>query len=448
MSRDARKILSGVLKDAKRAGATDADAFLQTNRELSVQVRDGRIESVKQADSAGLGVRVFVNGSAALVYTSDFRPESLASLVDRAVVLARATPPDDANLLAEPDDGKLPDLATHDPAVAALGPDDLVARALAAEKVARAADKRVTGIQDAGAMRADAETHLMNSRGVERHRPGSVVSVYLGVLADDADGKQRTGFDGSSQRFLQDLRSSEDIGAEAAKRAVRMIGARKVPTEKLPVLMHPDVVSGWMRSLFGAFSGEQVFKGASYLAEKLGETVGSPLVTLVDDPLRPRALGGTAADDEGVPTRRAVLLDKGTVNTFVYDLKWAKKAGKTSTGHGNRGYDSAPRIGSHSLYLENGTTPVEEMIRGLNRAFYITDTGAFGYDPATGGWSYAASGLMIEKGEITYPVTDVSLASDTLTMLKGVRAVGNDLRFDGGVNCPHLLIEEMALSGT
>lgn len=448
MSRDTKKILGTVLSAARKAGATDADAFLQANRELEVRVRDGRAESVKQADSAGLGVRVFAGKSVALVYTSDFRPDALRSLAERAVVLARNTPPDDANVLAEPAGGAPPKLELHDPAVAALGPDDLVRRAVDAEKAARAADKRVGGTQWCGASRADAQTHLASTRGVERSWPSTTVSVYLGVLADDADGKQRSGGDGSTQRFLADLRPSGEIGAECAKRAVRMIGARKVATERLPVLMHPDVVSGWMGSFFGAFSGEQVFKKASYLAEKLGETVGSPLVTLVDDPLRRRALGGAPCDDEGTPTRRTVLLDKGKVTQFVYDLRWAAKAGAQSTGHANRGYDSLPFIGFHSLYLENGATPVEEMIRGLDRGFYLTDTGAFGYDPATGGWSYAASGLMIEKGELTTPVADVSLASDTLAMLKGVKAVGNDLRFDGGVNCPHLLIDEMALSGT
>jgi PmbA protein len=200
--------------------------------------------------------------------------------------------------------------------------------------------------------------------------------------------------------------------------------------------------------MFSAFSGEQVFKKASYLTEKMGQTVASPLVTIVDDPHRRRAVGGVPYDDEGVPTTRVVLLDKGVVKSFVYNLRWASKASAQSTGHAARGYTSAPGIAPHSIYIENGTTPVDEMIKGLDRAFYVTDTGAFGYDPATGGWSYQASGLMIEKGAIGQPVADISLASDTLTMLKGIQKVGNDLKFDGPVNAPHLLIAEMALSGT
>jgi PmbA protein len=314
--------------------------------------------------------------------------------------------------------------------------------------VARGVDPRIKSTQFGGATTSVGETWLANTRGLSASYPRTVIAVYVGVLADDADGKKRTGGEGSTQRFLADLMTSEEIGREAGKRAARKVGARKVATQKLPVLMHPDVAAGWLQNLFGAFSGEQVFKKASYLTEKLGQTVASPLITIVDDPHRKRAIGGRPFDDEGTPTRRTVLLEQGVVKSFVYNLRWAAKAGAKSTGNASRGYTSVPGIAPNSLYIENGGTPVEEMMKGLDHAFYLTDTGAFGYDPATGGWSYQASGLMIEKGALGQPVTDVSLASDTLTMLKGVLKVGNDLEFDGGVNAPHLLIEEMALSGT
>jgi PmbA protein len=267
-------------------------------------------------------------------------------------------------------------------------------------------------------------------------------------LAADEGGKQRSGGEGSQQRYLADLMSPEEIGKEAAKKAARMVGAKKAPTQRLPVVMHHDVVANWLQNMFSAFSGEQVFKKASYLSDKMGQEVAASLITIVDDPTRKRALGGAPCDDEGVPAPKLVLLDKGVVKNFVYNLRWANKAGAKSTGHASRGYSNMPGISPHSLYLENGTTPVEALIKGVDHGFYLTNTGAFGYDSATGGWSYQASGLMIEKGELTVPVTDISLASDTLTMLKGVQQVGDDLVFDGGTNAPSLLIAEMALSGT
>jgi len=448
MSDDLKNVAKLTLQRAQRAGARQAEVYLLTNRELTVNVRDGRADSVKQADARGLGLRVFLDGKAALVYTSDFRPEALTSLAERAVALARNAPPDPANLIAPA--GPLPagNLDLHDPAVAALTPDRAIAMAVAAEKAARGVDPRIKGTQFGGFQGGDGSTVLVNSNGVEREVRQTFVGLFVGVLAEDEGGKQRDGSDGSAQRHLSMLRSPEEIGREAGARAIRMIGAKPVATQKLPVLMHPDIASGWLQNMFGAFSGEQVFKKASYLADKLGQTVASSLVTIVDDPLRPRGPGCVPCDAEGVPTRKLVLLDRGTVKEFVYNLRWAAKAGKASTGHATRPYTSSPGIGAHNLYIENGSMPVADMIRSLDHGFYLTDTGAFGYDAATGGWSYAASGLMIEKGALAQPVTDVSLASDTLTMLKGVKVVGNDLRFDGGTSAPHLLIEEMALSGT
>jgi PmbA protein len=448
MAHDPTAVAKTALQRATKAGAKQAEVFIGRNRELTVNVRDGRADSVKQADGSGLGLRVFVDGRAALVYTTDFRPDALASLAERAVALAKQAPADPANQIAPDAIAKLPSLELHDPAVASLTPDRAIAMAVAAEKAARAVDPRIQATQFGGASCGDSRLVVANSNGLERSYAQTNVGLFIGVLAADSGGKQRTGNDGSQRRFLADLKSPEAIGQEAGRRAVRMIGAKPVATQKLPVVMHADIAASWLANMSGAFSGEQVFKKASWLADKLGQTVASPLVSIVDDPHRSRASGAKPFDAEGVPTRRAVLLEKGVVKQFVYDLRWASKAGAASTGHATRGYTSSPSIGFHCLFIENGTTPVEEMIRGIDHGFYLTTTGAFGYDPATGGWSYASQGLMIEKGQLGQPVADVSLASDSLTMLMGVEAVGNDLEFDGGVNAPHLKIKQMALSGT
>jgi PmbA protein len=448
MANDPKQVTAAALQAARKSGAQEAEAFLVTNRELTVNIRDGRAESVKQADARGLGLRVLVDGKTALVYTSDFRTDALGTLAERAVALAKGSVADPANVFAEPAQASGTSFELYDPAVAALKPDQVIQLGVEAEKAARGVDPRIKSTQTGGATCSVGETRIANTRGVDVSYPRTTIAAFIAVLADDADGKKRTGIEGSQQRFLADLMKPEEIGKEAGRRAARMVGAKKVPTQKLPVLMHSDQAANWLQNMFGAFSGEQVFKKASYLTEKMGQSVASPLVTIVDDPLRKRAPGGVPYDDEGVPTQRLVLLDQGVVKSFAYNLRWASKAGAKSTGHAVRGYTSVPGLGPRGLTLENGATPVEEIIKGLDLAFYLTNTGAFGYDPATGGWSYQASGLMIEKGAITYPVTDVSLASDTLTMLKGVQKVGNDLEIDGPVNSPHLLIAEMALSGT
>jgi PmbA protein len=449
MPTNSKDIVTRALAEAKRAGASDAEVMLERNRVLSVQVRDGAAESVKQADRRGLGLRVFVDRKPALVYTSDFRPEALASLATKAVALAQYGVADPSNELASPA-GAGADAAAlqlFDPAIAAMTPDDAVKRAVEAERAGLAADKRVTQSQGASCSATRGETWIVNTKGVDATYTSTAVSLNATLLAPDEGGKKQIGGYGDSERQLSKLRSPEAIGRKAAQRAAMLVGAKKIPTTKMPVLMHPDVAAGWIQNLFGAFSGDQVFKKASFLSDKLDQTIGSSLITIVDDGLMVAGVGTAPFDAEGLPTQRLALLDKGTVRHFVYDSRWAIKAGAKSTGNASRGYTSSPFIGSHNLYIENGTTPFDELMKSLDRAFYIVDTGAFGYQANTGGWSYQAKGHWIEKGEIVHPVSEVTLASDSLTMLKGISKVANDLEFDGTINSPHLLIDEMTLSG-
>lgn len=448
MATNPKDIVGRALSEARKAGASDAEAFLQLTSELNVRVRDGKPESLKQASRKGLGLRVLVEQKPALVYTSDFRSDALTTLAAKAVTLAKYGKPDPSNALPHGPSTAAEELDLYDPAVAGLASEQAIARGIDAEKAARGFDPRIKNTQGVGFGSVAGETWVASTQGIESHYRSTQATLFASALAEDAHNQQRAGNYASSQRFLAKVESAEQVGREAGRRAAQMVGAKKIATTKMPVLMHGDVAADWLNNMFSAFSGEQVFKQASYLSDKLGQTIGSPLVTLVDDG---RMKGGVATspfDAEGVPTRRMVLLDKGVVKGFVYNTRWALKAGAASTGNAARGYSSAPGIGQHNLYLENGDTSVADLIKGIDRGFYLLDTGAFGYEPTTGGWSYQSSGLWIEKGAVAYPVTEVTLASDTLTMLEGVTKVGNDLVFNGGTNSPHLLIAEMTLSGT
>jgi PmbA protein len=424
--------------------------MLERTRLLTVRVRDAKTESVKQADRRGLGLRVFVDRKPALVYTSDFRPEAIASLAGKAVALAGYGESDPSNEVASPTPvpGSAAALDLFDPAVAAMTPDQALALAVEAERVGLAADKRVTKSQGTICSTTRGETWVANSKGIEGSYESTQVSLSASLLAPDEGGKQQVGNYGDAQRHLAQLRTPEQIGREAAQRAAILVGAKRIPTTKMPVLMHPDVAAEWIQNLFGAFSGDQVFKKASFLTEKMGQTIGSSLVTIVDDGVMVGGVATSPFDAEGVPTQRNALLDKGVVRTFVYDTRWAIKAGAKSTGNATRGYNNSPFIAAHNLYVENGATPLADIMKGLDRAFYIVDTGAFGFQPTTGGWSYQAKGHWIEKGAIAHAVDGVTLASDSLAMLKGVTQVGNDLEFNGSVNAPHLVIDEMTLSGS
>jgi PmbA protein len=249
------------------------------------------------------------------------------------------------------------------------------------------------------------------------------------------------------KRHLGELPPLEQAALEAARRAVARIGARGVPSARVPVVMHPEVASAWIAEVHGAFSGEAVMLKQSWLAGKLGETIASPKLTLVDDGRLRRGVGSGVADGEGVSTRRNVLIDRGRCAMFLYDVYHARRTGERSTGSAVRGYASVPGIGYHNLYVEAGDDSPEAILRTVDRGFYMDDQGSFGFNSVTGDYSFQAQGFWIEKGERAFPVEGITVASSSLDMLGKVAAVGNDLVFEHAVSCPTLLIAEMTVGG-
>jgi PmbA protein len=448
---DFAAVAERVVDLARRAGAFASDVYLEEGREFRADVLEGKPENVKQARTRGLGLRVIVDGRVAAVYTSDLREKSLSDLSARAVALARQSSPDE---FAGLPDGKLAathsgeELALYDEAVVRLSADEKIAMALEMERVARAYDKRILRLDGCTAVTREGSATLASSNGGVLSFRGTGISLLCNPLADEGDGKQQSGYYGASARSLAAVETPEQVAREGARRAVERIGARPVPTQKVPVILHPDIAASWISNFFEAFSGEDVFKETSYLTGKLGQAIAAERVTLVDDGLLRGGVATAPFDGEGQPTRRNVLIDKGVCRTFVYDSYWARKAKARSTGNAVRSYTSVPGIGHRNLYLENGDTSPEEIRRSVDRGFYMVDQGAFGYNPTTGNYSYQAAGFWIEKGEIAFPVQEITVASNTLEMLARVVRVGNDLKFNGAVNSPTLLIAEMTISGS
>ena len=434
---------------ARKAGAVEAEAYVEGLRALSVRVNAGAVETVKHSTTHGLGLRVIVDQKVGFVSTNDLREETLADLARRAVTLARHTTADPANgLLAEaaPAPPEEP-LLGFDPAVAELPAERHIAMALETERVALGYDPRIRRVDGCAISSRQGAATLVNSHGVERSARGTSISAYVTPLAADQGGKQRSGGYGMTKRWLADLEAVESIAREAGRRAVAMVGARPVDAARVPVVMHPDISGEWIDEIFDAFSGKEVIKQSSWLTGKLGETIAAPLVTLVDDGLLPKGLASAPCDDEGVPSRRNVLIERGVCRMFLYDLYNARRAGVAPTGNAERSYSSLPGIGSRNLFIEAGASTPREILESVERGFYITDQGAFGYNEVTGDYSYQAAGFWIEKGEIAFPVDGVTVASNSLEMLKNIVMVGNDLRFDSSVAAPTLKIAEMTLSG-
>ena len=275
------------------------------------------------------------------------------------------------------------------------------------------------------------------------------MSAYVVPLAADRDGRQQTGSYGVSKRWLSEVPEPTVIATEASSRAVARIGARPVPSARVPVILHPDVAENWLSEMFDAMSGESLLKQSSWLTGKLGELIAPPHVTLVDDGRMRRGIGSDPWDGEGVATRRNLLIDHGRLAMFVYDVYHARRAANALDRQRgalvrvpacDRIQQSVPRAGRQSRPRRSS--------RAWTRGFYMDDQGSFGFNPVTGDYSYQAQGFWIERGERAFPVDGVTVASNSLEMLKNIAAVGNDLRFDGSVTAPTLLISEMTVSGT
>ena len=441
-------VAAEAVERARVAGAEEAEAIVESTRSFTARALNRQVETLKQSVTHGLGLRVIVNGAVGFVSTNDFRSAALEDLTRRVVILARFATPDPANGLPAPEREDPPgDLRLFDPAVLELPPDRKIDMALTLERVALGYDPRIRRTEGAAVSSHDGAVALVNSHGLARTWSGTAVSAHVVALADDREGKQQTGYYGVSRRWLGELPPLEELAREAARRAVQRIGARPVPAARVPVVMHPDIGAAWLSDLHGAFSGAAVVKQASWLTDRLGQAIAAPIVTLVDDGRMPGGIATEPYDGEGIPTRRNVLIDRGRCAMFEFDAYYGRRMGTGSTGSAQRSYASVPGVGHNNLYLEPGTETPEAILARVDRGFYMDDQGSFGFNSVTGDYSYQAQGHWIERGEKAFPVEGVTVASNSLEMLRQVVAVGNDLRFEHAVACPTLLIAEMTVSG-
>ncbi|MGH7724289.1 MAG: TldD/PmbA family protein [Candidatus Eiseniibacteriota bacterium] len=434
---------------ATKAGAAEADALIESGSQYTVNVHGGGIEQLKQAQTRGLGLRVFVDHKLGFVYTSDLRPDALKDIAEKAVALAKKSQPDEfAGLPGQPP-GMLANadaLELFDPAVDSLSPEKKIAMAKDLEKAALAYDKRITRCDGCSLQTGIGETFFASSAGAPISYRATFIGMFVNPLADDG-ARQQSGNYGEFQRRIGLLGSPESIAKEAGRRAVERIGARGVPTQKVPVVLHPDIAGNWFQNMFNAFSGEQAFKKISYLTEKVGQPIASELVTIVDDGTMKAGVGTAPFDGDGLPTQKNLLVDKGVMKMFAYNAYWGRKAKVKSTGNAGRGYQNTPQIGSKNLYLAAGTSKLADIFKSVERGFYMVDQGAFGYNQTTGAYSYQAAGFWIENGAKAFPVQEITVASTTLEMLKNIVMVGDDLVFNGNVNSPTIKIAEMTVSG-
>jgi len=444
---DHRDLAEDLLRKARAAGADGADLIVAEGTEFSVTVRKGEIETLKDAGSKALGLRVFVGRRTASSYTSDFSRAALDTLTVETVAMARASGEDPAAGL--PDEMFPPEaieLGLHDPAVAALPPDERIDRARRAEAAALAAPG-ITNSQGASWRSGEGFVLLANTLGFTGSYRTSSASFSVTPQAEK-DGQMERDHWYTVGRGLSELDSPEAVGKVAAERTLRRLGARKVPTAEVPVVFDPETAAEILGTLFSALSGYAVFRNATFLRDQLGQTVASPLLTLVDDGRRPRGLGSRPFDGEGLPTRRNVPVERGVLRHYLCDSYAARKIGARSTGSARRGVGGGPSVGASNLSFEPGPTPPDEIVGGVERGLYVTDLIGFGIDLVSGDYSQGAAGHWIERGRLVHPVHEVTIAGNLKQMLLDVDAVGNDLEWRGSSASPTLRIKRMTISGS
>jgi len=440
---------------AVKAGASDAEAVVSEGDEFSVNVRMGQVETLKDSGSRGLGLRVFLGTRSASTSTSDLTQDGIRQLVDGALALVKVTEEDPFTGLAETGEfGSLAgDLHLYDEDVYSLAGAERIEWARRAEAAALAEDPRITNSDGGSFDAATGRTVLANSRGFLGGYRTSYAGISAAPLAQDANGQmQRDGW-WSSARRLADLESPEAIGKEAARRALRRLGARRVATQRVPIVFAPEVARTLIGSLFEAASGDSIWRGASFLAGKLGEQIGAPNLTIIDDNtmLLPSGMGGFGTspfDGEGLPSLRTVVVEKGVLCNYLLNTYTARKLSMKSTHNASRGLAGTPGIGCGNLYLEPGALTPEQIIKEIPAGLYVTGLMGFGVNTVTGDYSRGATGLWIENGQLTHAVEEITIAGNLGEMLRNVTAIGNDLEFRGAVASPTLRIDGMTIAGS
>jgi PmbA protein len=443
LTKEAASELAG---EAVRRGASAAEVIIRKRTEFSIGVRLGEVETLKESTDQGLGLRVLIEGKQASVSGSDFSHTAVYSLLDEAIELARATSPDDSTSLPEPSEfaTSIPDLDLYDEAIEKLSTEEKIDLALRAERAARDYSDLIINFDGGGLDAASGSVILANSLGFAGEYSATSMSLAAVPVAADG-GKMQRDYWYDVRRKLSEMDSPEEIGVMAAKRTLRKLNGKSVPTQSVPVIFEPNMARDLVGDIFSAVSGESIFRKASFLVGQLGERIASETLNVIDDGRKPAGLGSRPFDGEGLPTRQTVVIKNGVLESYLLNTYTGRKLGMRSTGNAGRGLVGAPSVESGNLFIQPGTHTPEEIIKSVSKGFYITELIGFGVNIVTGDYSRSASGIWIENGELTFPVQGVTIAGNLKEMLNSIEMVGNDLDFRGGVVSPTLLIGRMTI---
>ena len=443
------ELATDLLSRARTHGATEADVMVADGETFSVQVRLSAVDRLTKAREKRLGLRVFFGKRSASASTSDFSKESLDRLVSDTCALAKAVVEDDQSGLP---DGNLmakdqPDLDLYDPT--SLETEAQIDLARRGEAAALAADPRITNSEGAEFDSSSGRVLLGNSHGFLGEYRSSTFSISVSPIATapESGSMQQDSWYTVRHRFAG-LDSPESVGQEAARRAVRRLGARKLSTRRAPVVFDQEMAASLLGNLCHAASGYALYKGASFLIGQLGKRLAPEFVTIYDNGRLPGGLGSRPFDGEGLPTRKTTVVERGMLTSYLLDTYSGRKLGLASTGNASRGIGESPSVGPTNFYLVPGTTAPAEILRSVREGLYVTELIGFGVNMVTGDYSRGAAGFWIENGELAYPVEEITIAGNLKQMFADIEVVGSDLEFRGRIASPTIKIREMMIAGT
>lgn len=448
MQSDLLELAQRIVSESGRRGATASECVIREGRELSVTVRMGEVESLKQSEGRALGIRVFRGQQAGITYSSDLAWPAVERMIDSALAIAASASPDPCAGLPSPEDQGIlaGDLGLYSPEAAAVTPEQAIEWAKRAERAALDVDARLTN-SDGGSFDAGESSKILaNSQGFIGSVRRSSCSLSAVPIASE-DGRMQRDYWYAVGREPQELESPESVGRRAAERTLRRLGARKAATARVPVIFDPQTARTLLGHLLEAVSGEAVYRESSFLTGRLGQAVAAAGVSVTDDGTVPGGLGTSPFDAEGVRTRVTAVIAEGVLQSYLLNVYAARKLGGQTTGNAARALAGAPGVSCGNFSLRPGDLSPEEMIASVDHGLYVTSLIGFGVNAVTGDYSRGASGQWIDKGELSYPVEEITIAGNLKEMFGHIAGIGNDPDRRSAMVAPSLLIEGMTVAG-
>src|SRR5881398_299822 len=446
---DLLDLAQDMVRRAMAGGATAAECVIREGDEFSTLVRLGQVETLKESGSKAIGVRVFNGKRAASTYSSDFSRGGLDRMLKSALELSRITSEDQYAGIPDPDQlGSISgDLDLYSADVYSLPGEERINYARRAEKAALDYDPRIKNSEGGSFDAATGHKVLANSHGFVGQYQRSYCSVAAVPIAQSEGGTMQRDYWFSVARCLSRLESPEHVGKVAAERTLRRLGARKVKTAQVPIVFDPLVATSILEHIFEGVNGDSVYRGASFLADKLGQKIASENVNVIDDGTMPGGFGTAPFDGEGIPTRRTVVIENGVLKSYVLNTYTARKLGLQTTANASRGLAGTPGIGPGNYFLQPGQKSAKELIANIKEGLYVTEFLGMGVNLVTGDYSRGASGLWISGGELAFPVEEITVAGNLKEMFLNISEIANDLEFRGAVASPSIRIDGLTVGG-